>query len=202
MARYLLDNDISIEPQRLRSTFADPLIYFAQRENHGTEVFQLLLKRVADQDNERLRNALGVAIQIDCLEAVQLLLNKRVNINLSVGESVFSTGRRARRPPVAWPGGEGLCGTETAWTGPGLGAGGLDQSGPAWTGLDHAGQPRRSRRSRPIRPVQTNQAGPDQSGRSRPIRPVQAGPGWSSPVQTNQAGPGQLSRLFRPIVNI
>ena len=71
---------------RLSLSTYNTFLHFAQRENHGTEVFQLLLKRVADQDNERLRNALGVAIQIDCLEVVQLLLNKRVNINLSVGE--------------------------------------------------------------------------------------------------------------------
>ena len=81
MARYLLDKGISIEPQGLRNMFVDPLKYFAQKGNRGVEVFQLLLKRVVKQDGRRLEEALLTAVQVGCVEAVQILLDRGVDFN-------------------------------------------------------------------------------------------------------------------------
>ena len=75
MAKYLLDNDISIEPQDLDDSYADPLEYFARKGGWGTEVLQLLLDRVSGQGG-RLAYALQTAIQVDSFEAILLLLDK------------------------------------------------------------------------------------------------------------------------------
>ena len=82
MARYLLDNGISIDPQSLGNTFiVDPLIYLAQKGDRGVEVFQLLLDKAVDQSDERLKDALRTAIQVSCFEVVRILLDRGVNTN-------------------------------------------------------------------------------------------------------------------------
>ena len=84
MARYLLDNGISIEPQELHGSYSsvDPLKHFAQaQEQYRKEIFQLLLNRVVDKGGRRLKDALGAVIELDDLEAVRLLLGKGVDMN-------------------------------------------------------------------------------------------------------------------------
>ena len=81
MARYLLDSGISIEPNPLGRTLVDPLKYFAQKGNRGIEVFRLLVDRVLDQDDGRLIDVLRTAIEVDCLEAVRVLLENGAYIN-------------------------------------------------------------------------------------------------------------------------
>ena len=81
IARYLLNNGISIEPHGLHNRVVDPFKYFAQKGNRGVEIFQLLLNRVVDPGDGRLKDALRAALQVDCLEAVRLLLDKGVDIN-------------------------------------------------------------------------------------------------------------------------
>ena len=87
MARFLLNNGISIEPQDLRNGLIDPLKYFAKRRNL-VEVFRLLLDRVVDQDGRRLKDALRTAYRGNYLEAIRLLVDKGFDIdNVSIGDS-------------------------------------------------------------------------------------------------------------------
>ena len=86
MAKYLLDNGISIEPQGLRNTSANPLKYFAQKENRGVRVFQLLLEKVVDRDDGRLNDALQTAAYHGNIEVTRLLLDKGVDVNARGGE--------------------------------------------------------------------------------------------------------------------
>ena len=95
MAKYLLDNDICIEPQGLRNTSADPLKHFARKEDWGIEVFELLLDRVVEpvdgmlksaQVNERLQGALHAAVEVDRSEAVRLLIDKGADVNTQGGK--------------------------------------------------------------------------------------------------------------------
>ena len=81
MARYLLENGTSIAPQGLRDTFVDPLKYFSQQGDWGAEVFQLLVDRVADQDDKRLKDALYAAACDGKIGLIQLLLDTGVNVN-------------------------------------------------------------------------------------------------------------------------
>ena len=98
MARYLLENGISIEPQVLSGvhTLADPLKYFSQRGNWGIEVFRILLDRAVDHDEEwqeRLEDALQTAVLYANMQAIHLLLDKGVNVNAQGGE--FGNALRA-----------------------------------------------------------------------------------------------------------
>ena len=86
MAQYLLENGISIEPQYLGDTFADPLKCFAQKEGWGVEGFQLLLDRVVERNGGRLTDALQAAAYHGNIEVIQLLLDNGVNINARGGE--------------------------------------------------------------------------------------------------------------------
>lgn len=88
MAKYLLDNGISIEP-------LDSLLdFFAPRKKGTVGVFQLLLDKVGYQDDARLVDALGAAIKNNDLEAARLLVLKGVGINnipIRVRSLVFGT---------------------------------------------------------------------------------------------------------------
>ena len=89
MARYLLENGISIE----RGTSDDPLKYFAGKADL-VEVFQLVLDRVMDLGDGRLEGALQAAIENHCLGAVRLLLDKGVS-GFSEIESMCSNALQA-----------------------------------------------------------------------------------------------------------
>ena len=80
VARYLLDNGISIEPQRLRGTFVDPLEYLAKVGNR-VEVLQLLLDRVVDQSGGRLKDVLQTAAYHGKIEIARLLLDKGASVH-------------------------------------------------------------------------------------------------------------------------
>ena len=84
MAKYLLDNNISIEAQHLHNRLADPLQYFAQKGGWGTGVLQLLLDRVSDEDG-RVKGAMQAAIQADCFDSIWLLLSKGADVNTHGG---------------------------------------------------------------------------------------------------------------------
>ena len=88
MARFLLENGTSIEPQYLRRTLIDPLEYCIKRGGLSIEVLQLLLNRLGavDQNRERLTHALQAAIWISNIEVIQLLLDKGADINIQVGQ--------------------------------------------------------------------------------------------------------------------
>ena len=109
MARFLLDNDINIEPQGLGREFCDPLAHFAGRENR-VEVFRLLLDRVVGQGGAstgRLEHALSAAIKADCLEAVRLLIDKGAdcdNISFPVADSDFLKEHTNAVRAAAWMG--------------------------------------------------------------------------------------------------
>ena len=83
MARYLVNNGISIEPKNLHGVLKDPLAYFAARGNQ-IEVFQFLLDRVVGQGDERLSGAMEAAYQSNCLEAIRLLADKRGDLNVLI----------------------------------------------------------------------------------------------------------------------
>ena len=83
MARYLLNNGISIEPQRLRHDSSDPLKYFARKDDWGLEVFQLLSDRA---EGGRLTDALQSAAYHNHIKIFRLLLDKGANINTQGGE--------------------------------------------------------------------------------------------------------------------
>ena len=84
MARYLLDNGISLEPRHLRSKIIDPLTCLA--ESWSEECFQLLLDRVVDTDAGRLMDALQAAVLHHNMGVIPLLLDKGANINAQCGE--------------------------------------------------------------------------------------------------------------------
>ena len=81
MSRYLLENGASIAPQVLRDTFIDPLKYFSKQGDWGAEVFDLLVDRVADQDDKRLKDALYTAARDGKIGLIQLLLDAGVDVN-------------------------------------------------------------------------------------------------------------------------
>ena len=104
MARYMLNNGISIAPQDLRSQLIDPLEYFATRSDL-VGVFQLLLDRVVDQDGERLKGAMQTACHSYNLKAIRILVNKgfdidNVEIRCSFGEYGSALQNAARNCQV------------------------------------------------------------------------------------------------------
>ena len=104
MARYMLNNGISIAPQDLRSQLIDPLEYFATRSDL-VEFFQLLLDRVVDQDGKRLKGAMQAACGGSNLKAIRILVNKgfdidNVKIECDFGEYGNALQNAARRCQV------------------------------------------------------------------------------------------------------
>ena len=83
MARYLLNNGISTEPQYLRKELVDPLVYFAKRGNLDG-VFQLILDRIVDHTGQRLKNALRAAFNAGYLELIPLLQQRGLDINVLI----------------------------------------------------------------------------------------------------------------------
>ena len=81
MARYLLDNGISIKPQGLRDVFADPFKYFAQKGEWGVGVLRLLFDRVGGDDG-RYGYALYAAACKGEVEVIRLLLDKGASVNV------------------------------------------------------------------------------------------------------------------------
>ena len=88
MARFLLDNDVSVEPQYLNSTLIDPLEYFVKRGNLGIEVLQLLLGKLeaVDRNRERFGRGLQVAAWVGNVEAIWLLLDNEADVNIKGGD--------------------------------------------------------------------------------------------------------------------
>ena len=86
MAKFLLDNGISMEPQLLYNRYIDPLKYFVKKGNWGIDILELLLDRVVDPDGERLVDALRAAIMDNSIEVVQLFLDKGVANTFILGE--------------------------------------------------------------------------------------------------------------------
>ena len=87
MARFLLDNGISMEPQVLRRNLVDPLGCFVNRGNSGVEVLQFLLDRlkVGGQNRERFGRVLTDAVWVSNVVAIRLLLDKGVDVNNTHG---------------------------------------------------------------------------------------------------------------------
>ena len=95
MAKYLIDNGISIEPQWVGQAITDPLEYFAPKD---IEIFQLLLERVVDRNGGRLVGVLKAAACDGNMEVIRLLLDKGVEVNAqsqAVGYGEFSSALQA-----------------------------------------------------------------------------------------------------------
>ena len=88
MARFLLTNGISTEPQQLRDTLIDPLEYFVTRGNLGVGVLQLLLNSSVGQNSKRFWLALQAAVRETNVDAIQLLLHKGANGNIQGGDTL------------------------------------------------------------------------------------------------------------------
>ena len=88
MARFLLDNGVSMEPQVLRHNLVDPLVHFVRRGNWGEEVFQFLLGRLkaGGQNGDRFGRVLIDKILVNDVVTIQLLLDKGANVDIQGGE--------------------------------------------------------------------------------------------------------------------
>ena len=75
MAKFLLDNGASVEPQTISGEFVDPLVFFVRKGN--TRVTQRLLDRIVDKHGRRYAEALDAVIGDGTkIDVIQLLLNK------------------------------------------------------------------------------------------------------------------------------